>query len=415
MRGKKQTIGDAQKYAEVRGGKCLSAAYSNCDEYLTWECGVCSNVWESTFTLIKRGHWCPNCMYNEKRVDTNTIEKVVVDRGGCVLDDLDTLYKNNKTKFDVKCGDGHTFRTSWCLLRDGWWCNVCSGYTGENICRAFFEEIFGFLFVPTRPPWLLSPKGYPMELDGYCKELGLAFEHNGRQHYETVDYFGDPDLHYRMVLDDLKVKLCNEHGIKLIVIPVLFQRTKINDLKSFIKTECFRLGMSLPEDYDRMEINLDAVYKGSHLTPKYKHTIEEMREIAETNGGVCLSEAYNPYSLKWQCNGGHIWEASSGSILGGIWCQECPDKRLRYTLVDMHALAAKYGGKCLSTEFLGASKKLVWQCKRGHKFEATPNRIMFNNVWCAECNKIERRGMPRRFKAPRSLSAFSGITGVEKP
>jgi len=53
--------------------------------------------------------------------------------------------------------------------------------------------------------------------------------------------------------------------------------------------------------------------------------IEEMRKIAESRGGKCLSEHYVNVDtrLRWQCKKGHIWEAVPSSIKRGSWCARC--------------------------------------------------------------------------------------------
>lgn len=89
------------------------------------------------------------------------------------------------------------------------------------------EEAFGKIlysyfpthtFTKTRPDFLLYPKsGRKLELDFYCKELGIAFEVNGAQHYEFVKYFhGDESgLAYALEKDKFKKKACLENGVKL--------------------------------------------------------------------------------------------------------------------------------------------------------------------------------------------------------
>ena len=50
-----------------------------------------------------------------------------------------------------------------------------------------------------------------MELDGYCKKLSLAFEHQGRQHYKEIKHFNrrEETLNWRMESDALR-KICEE-------------------------------------------------------------------------------------------------------------------------------------------------------------------------------------------------------------
>ena len=61
-----------------------------------------------------------------------------------------------------------------------------------------------------------------LELDGYCKELGLAFEYQGEQHYNPQNFFhrGKSGSFRRLVeRDELKVRLCEKAGVRLLVVP----------------------------------------------------------------------------------------------------------------------------------------------------------------------------------------------------
>jgi hypothetical protein len=91
----------------------------------------------------------------------------------------------------------------------------------------------GHRFVKSRPDFLRHPEtGRCLELDLYCEELKIAVEYNGRQHYEYTPHFHTSplDLHDQMQRDQLKLKLCRKHGIKLIVVPYT-----VTDIHEFLK------------------------------------------------------------------------------------------------------------------------------------------------------------------------------------
>ncbi len=60
-----------------------------------------------------------------------------------------------------------------------------------------------------------------LELDGFCEEIGVAFEYNGRQHYENVPFFHNnrpENLIAQQRRDSMKEELCFKHWIVLITI-----------------------------------------------------------------------------------------------------------------------------------------------------------------------------------------------------
>jgi hypothetical protein len=87
-----------------------------------------------------------------------------------------------------------------------WVFRLLSRELGEPVLR---EKTF---------PWLLSPRGFPMRLDGFIVKYDLCVEFDGSQHdgfserwHHTMDYFK-----YRQSCDTLKDKLVREHGLRML-------------------------------------------------------------------------------------------------------------------------------------------------------------------------------------------------------
>jgi hypothetical protein len=84
------------------------------------------------------------------------------------------------------------------------------------------EELSGLPFPKSYPGWLrLGKGGSALELDGYCEELGVAFEYHGIQHREFVPHFhrgGAGDLEDQQARDRVKAEACEKEGVELLVV-----------------------------------------------------------------------------------------------------------------------------------------------------------------------------------------------------
>jgi len=116
-----------------------------------------------------------------------------------------------------------------------------------------------------------------------------------------------------------------------------------------------------------------------------KKSIQEMQEIAIARGGYCLSTEYinNKTKLSWECNEGHRWHATPNSIQRGSWCMKCSGKEKK-SIQEMRDLAKSRGGDCLSEVYVNMNTKLLWECAKGHIWHAVPNSILQGH-WCAVC------------------------------
>ena len=120
--------------------------------------------------------------------------------------------------------------------------------------------------------------------------------------------------------------------------------------------------------------------------------IDKLHEIAEDRGGKCLSVDYTSSTMKllWECSKGHKWEAAPAFVKRGTWCPDCAGKRKR-TIEEMHQLAEDRGGKCLSDTYKDGNTKLLWECSEGHRWEAPSFRVRLTGSWCPVCARVARR------------------------
>jgi hypothetical protein len=114
-------------------------------------------------------------------------------------------------------------------------------------------------------------------------------------------------------------------------------------------------------------------------------TLGDLQLTAATNGGRCLATTFeNGFSrVDWECNLGHRWTARVQGVQGGTWCPTCA-RRGPGTIDGMHALAARMGGRCLSTEYNGHGTLLTFECGAGHRFTTTGAAVK-GGVWCVDC------------------------------
>ncbi|VVC01280.1 NUMOD3 motif (2 copies) [uncultured archaeon] len=364
----KLTIEEMRSIAESRGGKCLSDEYVNDQTKLRWQCDK-GHIWEAVPNSIKQGGWCPYCMGRGKTIEG--MQKVAKLRNGWCLS---TEFINSKHNLKWQCKNGHVWEANYSNISNGKWCPICSAGVSERICRKFFEVIFKQTFPKARPRWLISPVNRTLELDGYCKEIGLAFEYHGEQHFKEMKHFHrKTSFSKRLEYDELKRELCKRNNVVLIEVPYT---VKFEGMQQYIISECLKHGVHIPElgKIDYRQFN--DVYSSNLL--------EKTDAIARSKGGRCLSTRYinSETKLEYECKNRHRFFVRPRHIERS-WCPYC-SHRARHTLEDMQKLAEYKGGKCLSTEYVNVHSKLEWQCKFGHIWKAVPENVI-QGRWCPVC------------------------------
>ena len=394
MSRKSYTLDDMKLAAEMRLGKCLSDSYINMRSPLQWECVHGHKWFAEPRSVVAQGSWCRECFIIQRadlqRHSLKEMNLLAEPRGGRCLS---KEYVNTSTKLKWVCKFGHEWEAKPTDVKQGRWCPVCSTGLKERICRVYFEELFGFPFPKSRPGWLINSRGNQMELDGFCKELMLAFEHQGEQHYTLKTHYlkSKTELTKRKEDDDKKVELCKEHGIHLVIVPEIGSRTKEKNLLDVISTSISNSGTKIRIPANIGDININKAYQTNGAADELKH----LNILASAKSGRCLSFLYKGTwkKLDWECEFGHVWKATPNNIKQGTWCPKCqPNQQL--SIDEMHHLAKKRNGKCLSNSMTNSKQNLEWECEFGHVWKATSNNVK-RGKWCPIC-AVKRRSSKRR-------------------
>lgn len=89
---------------------------------------------------------------------------------------------------------------------------IPSKWKSEHEMFTIIKDRFLTARLHASPSWLA-----PQHLDVYIEDLNLAFEYQGEQHFNSIEYFGGEEaLQKRIKLDKRKKELCEVNGVRLI-------------------------------------------------------------------------------------------------------------------------------------------------------------------------------------------------------
>ena len=374
----------------LNGGTFNSDEYINKRSKIKFRCTE-KHEWVTQAQTVMNGSWCRVCWETNgagkhlKLHDGLTqAHKIAMERGGICLSEN---YERTTTKMEWQCANGHNWKSTLSDIKKGTWCPECSTGVRERLVRHYFELITGLKFPKARPLWLLNSRGNRMELDGFNESISLAFEHQGKQHYENVPHFNRraETLEVRRLDDEEKREKCKARGIRLIEVPYT---APLDTLPIWIYKAITEFDASLAK-----------IAKEELRSAEYVPSNElfELKSLAQGQGGDCLSQIFLGSDKKhlFVCSKGHKWEALASNLRLGTWCPICKPDRIgdsnrKHTVRSMNDLAAKKGGKFTSLNFKSVNHKYEWECVRGHRWQASPTDI-FKGSWCEHCTSIERQ------------------------
>jgi len=256
----KHCIDDCHIVAELRGGQCDSNKYISSDTKYSWWCGDCHYKWQTSYTNVRRGRWCPKCSGHQKLCIDNCHILAESKKGQC----KSNVFVDSKTKYIWECYVGHKWSATYSSIQNGGWCPYCVGQIkhtiqechlfAENKCgkcletvyidnktpmgwecekehrwwasfghiknrnswcpkcgdgktqnktKHILEDIFNIEFLSnyTNLWWLKTYKKISQEIDFYSPELKIGGEYDGEQHFFPVCFNG---MSYEKAVDSHK-------------------------------------------------------------------------------------------------------------------------------------------------------------------------------------------------------------------
>ena len=370
---KGQRLEVMQEFAKEKGGKCLSTVYINSDTKLKWGCNK-GHTWDALYGNMRHAAaWCRQCARKEEQEkQLEKLIKLAKAKGGKCLS---IVYIDKVSKLQWQCSNGHTWYARGSIVRKRDWCYQCTRekFRQKNFkaFQKFAEKKGGKLLSGQFIDWNLKLKWRCSE--GHVWEADAAQIKNNRT---WCPYCAGKAKH---TLDEA-CKLAQRLGGKCL------SSSYINSLTN-LKWQC-------AYGHVWMACYASTYNRGSwcpKCAGKLKHTISEMKALAISRGGKCLSSKYvnSLTKLRWQCRHGHEWEAIPSGIIGGYWCGACADKvnaeKRRNDISIYQKIAKDRGGKLLSKEYINISTHMTWQCSKGHTWQAKPGNVQNDHNWCPYC------------------------------
>jgi hypothetical protein len=165
------------------------------------------------------GYGCSHCSGNYRMNADDFIIKCK-DRYGNKYDYTKTVYINAKTKVGIKCHEhGYFFKIPYNFLK-GYECKRCSNVIslGENQINSLLcKNQINFLEQHSFDGCKHKNK---LQFDFYLPEHNTCIEYDGKQHFESIDFFGgEESFNKQKIKDNIKNKYCKDNNIELIRIP----------------------------------------------------------------------------------------------------------------------------------------------------------------------------------------------------
>lgn len=163
----------------------LHSQYTGMKDHTDFKCLKCQNVWIARPDSIIKGHGCPKCEYDSRRLTNEIIDRKILGsdtkRNGNFID--------SKTKIEwrcLRCDNTWRARTHKIFLGQG--CPLCGVGRNERRVKKIIEDNFVFKSIDKISYTINGIKRVPDFTITKKDSTIVIVEYNGEQHYRPVKF-----------------------------------------------------------------------------------------------------------------------------------------------------------------------------------------------------------------------------------
>lgn len=394
-----------------------------------WVCDK-GHEWQATPNNRRYGNGCPYCSGRLPIVGETDLETVHPEiakewdyQKNGALTPKDVTHGSSK-KVWWKCIKGHEWQTTIAHRASGQRCPVCSAEITtsfpEQAILYYVKAAFPDAINRYRPKWLLGLKNNQSEIDIYIPSRKIGIEYDGQVFHQSIER------------DKKKDQIVEQHNIHLIRVreplcPRLdststcihiketdsrfYFENAIRELLCLLNKKCkisHTGDIDIQRDYIQIQSSYEHIIKAKSVANVDAHLLKEWNY--DKNGTLTPDNiSYGSAAfIWWKCNKcGYEWQDTPKHRHRGRGCPKCAKedriKTRTHNMVcegrSLHEWCNNNGawGEQLLKEWhpqndtttqsitYGSNKKMLWQCERGHEWQATvANRTKGNKCpYCA--------------------------------
>lgn len=372
-------IQEMNEIAKLSGGKILDEEWKGVKHRYSFKLDDGSIKRMLYGNIIRRKRLGKYSIRVSPAKNLENIKNIAIKNGGKLLS---SKWLGRTVAHEFEC-DGVYFKCTPKMLKRGQWAPK-RGLVSENIFRQALEHLFGYPFIKTQNLLTkeITNRKKSLELDGYCKQLKIAFEYQGHpSHWNPIDKnflkVNERDL--------VKKQSCNKLGVKLIIIPMLKEcANKWSEENIMLK-----LLPAIKKSYDKEDmpnLNVNNFIIDFSIIKSNKERLDELKKFALNNGGVLISTAWKNYSYKYsfQYKDGRMFKISLTNLRANGWPKNL-DNYLNHSeghkktpeslLEELSCFAKNNNGRLLSTKWQGTKFKYLFEKENGEQFQRKQENI----------------------------------------
>lgn len=372
--------------AKEKGGEVLSSEYEGVKIKMKFKDKQGNIFWMTPDSVLNKKSWSPyekgNCL--DPKFHLDKLSEIANEKGGRLIS---KKFRGSTTPLLFKDQFGNKFWKEPTLIKRGYWSPFLTGSTSEAITKQCFEYLFGQPFIKTRSI-IKSKRGTKLELDGFCKELKIAFEYQGQHHYSPKVFVSSKNTEKQQkafnqikTLDEDKKIACEQENITLICIPFFVKCVNSFEYISHV--------LRVIQEHPRYETYLKNKIKNRDMHGfkvdfkslfRIKKILSVLEDIVAQKGGKLISREYfgNNVPLLVEDIMGDIFKITPTGLKAGNWqiLKNFHTKPINDKLSYLSTIAELRGGKLLSKKYLKINSLLDFENEKGEHFRCSPKDII---------------------------------------